>query len=68
MKYEVCFNGVQVLGGEVGSSDFFDTEPEAVAFALSLVDNIRRGRVVGDWLCASVNVYEAGRIVFAEDV
>lgn len=67
MKYEVCLNGVQVLGGEVGSSDFFDTEAEAMEFARSLLDNIRQGRVVGDWLCASVNVYESGKIVFAED-
>lgn len=67
MKYEVCLNGVQVLGGEVGSSDFFDTESEAVAFARSLIDNIRRGRVVGDWLSASVCVYESGRVVLCED-
>ena len=68
MKYEVCLNGVQVLGGEVGSSDFFEDEGAALDFARSLLDNIRRGRVVGDWLCASVNVYDSGRIIFSEDV
>lgn len=67
MNYEVCLNGAQVLGGEVGSSDFFKTEAEAVAYARFLLAGVRKGRLLGEWSWACVNVYEGGKVIFAED-
>lgn len=68
MNYEVCFNGVQALGGEVNSSDWFDTEREAVSFAAERLREVDKGFLAGDWLSGCVTVYHGGKIVYTADI
>lgn len=64
MNYEVCVNGLQRLGGEVSSSDFFGDEVSAMRFALEQVRNIEQS---GDWISGSVTVYDGGLILDSFD-
>lgn len=60
MQIEVCTNGCQRNGGEVGSSDFFSDMASALEFARERLQDMEGG----DWLYGCVTVYGTdGRIV-----
>lgn len=60
MQIEVCANGLQRNGGEVGSSDFFGNMVDALEFARERLQDMEGG----DWIYGCVTVYGPdGRIV-----
>lgn len=64
--FEVCTNGLQRNGWEVGSSDFFGSQADAIKFAGERLRDMEGG----DWIYGCVTVYGAdGAIVdtFAAD-
>ena len=60
MQIEVCTNGCQRNGCEVGSSDFFADMTDALQFARERLQDMEGG----DWLYGCVTVYGTdGRVV-----
>lgn len=51
--FEVCANGLQRNGGEVGSSDFFPDMVGALQFAREMLQDMEGG----DWIYGCVTIY-----------